>query len=167
MPTDDERSLRLFSAEDCFARNLRLLLHKRGMSQEEFAQTMTYRGHSWRQATVYKVLNQTRGVGLGEAATAAAIFGVPVNRMAAASYDFLEVSDARAVHRKLTELRDTLAEQVAEFDAARRELDEILGTEPWFSPDGDVLKAFDSDEFTVIGETVRRLSAQVRPVLRS
>lgn len=149
------------SAEDHFARNLRLLLSDRGMSQEELANEMTARGHSWHQSTVYKVLNGSRKVGLGEAAAAAAILGMPVDKMAEGTTDVVTMSRFKADYAKLLGQAKLLTELTASYNWTQHLLEKQLETDRLLARPSQALRLFPPDELAAMTADIQKSAVDV------
>ena len=107
------------AAEQHLPENLRVLRERKGMSQASLAQAMSERGWPWHQQTVYKIENGKQGVGFGEAADLAGIFGVTTDRFTWTGPETLAATLLANAAGTLRQSWREAADAVARLHAAR------------------------------------------------
>lgn len=111
-----------------FARALKQALDEEGTSQQALADAMTARGYKFHQATIYKILNGSRKVVLGEAVTMALILDRDLEEMVAPSHETELNKAVTAANTALGNIRNST------FDALDRRwiiLDVAASRDDW------------------------------------
>ncbi|MGW9167906.1 helix-turn-helix transcriptional regulator [Agromyces sp. NPDC055658] len=130
------------ATDEVFGPALREVREAAGLSQDELAVRMSAEGFGFSQATIYKIENRKRKVGLGEALALAAILRVPVERLAiperntAAAVREAIKGQARHSLTVIGESSDSVLTVIGDLRALRDLLDEYVsrvGTHPAFA----------------------------------
>lgn len=102
-----------------FARNLKLLREERDLSQDALAAEMRRRGHSFHQATVYKIENGSRQVQLTEADDIASILHSSIHSMMSDTDGMWADEQVRSAADNLESAREKLIEAASWYETAR------------------------------------------------
>lgn len=118
----DNPDPRQATPEENFSQNVKFLREKLGLSQEAVAEKMQERGHSFHQATVYKIESGTRRVTVSEANALAQILKNDLRRMLETPPHLVDIWYLRNLMSEFESATSDLYKALDGYRSARQEI---------------------------------------------